>query len=272
MEIATEDQSGLIGACDRDYGCIYMNTLSWRTPTTPMPMEINPRKVFERMFGQGGSAGGASGAHASEDRSILDAVTQQIKRPAARASARKDRVDRERLPRERARNRAAPAGGRDASSRQPSTCPPAPVGIPFEFEEHINADVRPAGARLPGGHHARVHVHGGARGEQQDLSAGRRPRRPPRRRRTTRTGPRRSRSWCKIQTYHIGLFARVPAEAQRDSGRRRHAARPLAHPVRQQHEQQQRRTTTSRCRISWSARGAASTRAAGTSSTRTTRR
>jgi len=57
MELAIEDHSGLIGACDRDYGCIYMNTLSWRTPTTPLPMEINPRKVFERMFGQGGSAG-----------------------------------------------------------------------------------------------------------------------------------------------------------------------------------------------------------------------
>ncbi len=56
LELATEDHSGLIGACDRDYGCIYMNTLSWRTPTTPMPMEIDPRQVFERMFGQGGSA------------------------------------------------------------------------------------------------------------------------------------------------------------------------------------------------------------------------
>ena len=56
LEIATEDHAGLIGACDRDYGCIYMNTLSWRTPTTPLPMEINPRKVFERMFGQGGTA------------------------------------------------------------------------------------------------------------------------------------------------------------------------------------------------------------------------
>src|SRR5688572_26938376 len=48
LEIGTEDHSGLIGSCDRDYGCIYMNTLSWRTPTTPLPMEINPRKVFER--------------------------------------------------------------------------------------------------------------------------------------------------------------------------------------------------------------------------------
>src|ERR1700681_4402824 len=77
MELATEDQAGLIGACDRDYGCIYMNTLSWRTPTTPMPMEINPRKVFERMFGQGGTPAERQ-ARTDEDRSILDAITQQI--------------------------------------------------------------------------------------------------------------------------------------------------------------------------------------------------
>ena len=76
MELATEDHSGLIGACDRDYGCIYMNTLSWRTPTTPMPMEINPRKVFERMFGQGDSEA-ARLVRRQEDRSILDAVTAQ---------------------------------------------------------------------------------------------------------------------------------------------------------------------------------------------------
>src|SRR5712691_7577908 len=77
IEIATEDQSGLIGSCDRDYGCIYMNTLSWRTPTTPMPMEINPRKVFERMFGQGGSPAERL-ARTEEDRSVLDAIAKQI--------------------------------------------------------------------------------------------------------------------------------------------------------------------------------------------------
>src|SRR5512138_698904 len=76
MEIATEDHSGLIGSCDRDYGCIYMNTLSWRTPTTPLPMEINPRKVFQRMFGQGSNAAERL-ARKQEDRSILDAFTQQ---------------------------------------------------------------------------------------------------------------------------------------------------------------------------------------------------
>src|SRR5882724_10863591 len=76
IEIATEDQSGLIGPCDRDYGCIYMNTLSRRTPTTPMPMEINPRKVFERMFGQGGSSAQRT-ARRQEDQSILDAVMKE---------------------------------------------------------------------------------------------------------------------------------------------------------------------------------------------------
>src|SRR5579871_2059843 len=76
LELAVEDHSGLIGSCDRDYGCIYMNTLSWRTPTTPMPMEINPRKVFERMFGSGGSTEQRAERN-REDRSILDAVTQE---------------------------------------------------------------------------------------------------------------------------------------------------------------------------------------------------
>ena len=76
LELATEDHSGLIGSCDRDYGCIYMNTLSWRTPTTPLPMEINPRKVFERMFGSGGSATERL-ARLEEDRSILDVLRSE---------------------------------------------------------------------------------------------------------------------------------------------------------------------------------------------------
>src|SRR5579872_7344326 len=67
LELATEDHSGLLGACDRDYGCIYMNTLSWRTHTTPMPMEINPRKVFERLFGTG-STPEERAARMAEDR------------------------------------------------------------------------------------------------------------------------------------------------------------------------------------------------------------
>ena len=105
MELAIEDHSGLIGACDRDYGCIYMNTLSWRTPTTPLPMEINPRKVFERMFGQGGSAADRL-ARIEGDRSILDAVMKEATGLQAKLGPQ-DRAQDQRVSGERPRDRAA---------------------------------------------------------------------------------------------------------------------------------------------------------------------
>ena len=68
LELGTEDRSGMSGSCDRDYGCIYMNAMSWRTPTIRLPIEINPRKAFERMFV----------VRTQEDSSILDAVKAQV--------------------------------------------------------------------------------------------------------------------------------------------------------------------------------------------------
>ena len=53
-----------------------MNTLSWRTPTTPLPMEINPRKVFERLFGTA-AAPEERAARSRKTRSILDAIMQE---------------------------------------------------------------------------------------------------------------------------------------------------------------------------------------------------
>jgi len=47
------DRNDVAGACDHGYACAYMNSLSWKTPTTPLPAETNPRFVFERMFGSG---------------------------------------------------------------------------------------------------------------------------------------------------------------------------------------------------------------------------
>ena len=134
MELATEDQSGLIGACDRDYGCIYMNTLSWRTPTTPMPMEINPRKVFERMFGQGGSAADRQ-ARSEEDRSVLDAITRQIG-VLQRGLGAKDRTTvNDYLESVREIERRIVIA--EKQQELDLELPPAPVGIPFQFEEHI---------------------------------------------------------------------------------------------------------------------------------------
>jgi len=135
MELATEDHSGLIGSCDRDYGCIYMNTLSWRTPTTPLPMEINPRKVFERMFGQGGSAAERK-ARIQEDRSILDAIT----RDASALQLQLGAGDRQTMTQylenireiERRIQRAEQSTGDEALA-----LPARPAGVPFDFEEHV---------------------------------------------------------------------------------------------------------------------------------------
>jgi hypothetical protein len=79
LELAIEDYSGLVGSCDVGFSCTYMNTISWSTPTTPMPMEINPRVVFDRMFGDGSTAAERL-QRIETQRSILDAVTGQIRR------------------------------------------------------------------------------------------------------------------------------------------------------------------------------------------------
>ena len=71
------DRNDVVGACDHGYACAYMNSMSWRTPTDPLPSETNPRFVFERMFGIGATAEERV-ARAKEDRSILDGLTQEI--------------------------------------------------------------------------------------------------------------------------------------------------------------------------------------------------
>ena len=73
MEFATEDHSSHLGSCAGDFLCSYMSTISWRTPTQPLPMEINPRVVFERMFG-------GDGATPAERRARLEQNTQHPRR------------------------------------------------------------------------------------------------------------------------------------------------------------------------------------------------
>ena len=69
------------GACDAGFSCAYISTLCWSTPTSPLPMESRPRAVFERLFGDGTSTDpSARQARLNEDRSILDAVSEKVKR------------------------------------------------------------------------------------------------------------------------------------------------------------------------------------------------
>src|SRR5688500_13930871 len=75
LEIATEGRGGS-GACDRSYGCSYGATISFRTPSTPLPMEADPRELFERLFGQGDTPQERQ-AIARQRSSILDLVTRE---------------------------------------------------------------------------------------------------------------------------------------------------------------------------------------------------
>ena len=78
LEVATEDFTGYIGGCDPAYACAYINTLSWKSPTQPLPMEINPRVLFERMFGRPGTAEQRL-ARMKTGRSILDSIQDDLK-------------------------------------------------------------------------------------------------------------------------------------------------------------------------------------------------
>jgi hypothetical protein len=133
LELATEDFTGYIGGCTPGFSCTYMNTLCWTSPTTPLPMEINPRVAFERMFGRAGSAEQRR-AHQAEDLSILDSVTGDVARLKLRLGQRdKSRLDdylgniREI---EQRIARAEKRGGDTAVNMD------APGGIPESFEEH----------------------------------------------------------------------------------------------------------------------------------------
>jgi hypothetical protein len=73
------DPNELIGACEAGYSCAYSNTLSWRNPTTPLPMENQPRAVFERLFGDSDNTTQAARmARIQEDRSILDSLVHAV--------------------------------------------------------------------------------------------------------------------------------------------------------------------------------------------------
>jgi hypothetical protein len=134
LEVATEDFTGLLGACDPGYSCAYMNTLNWQTPTTPLPMEINPRVVFERMFGGGGTAAERL-ARMRTDRSLLDFVAGDLKHLERDLPA----PDRARLDEylsyireiERRIQRAE-----QQAHAQPDV-PNAPVGVPESYVEHV---------------------------------------------------------------------------------------------------------------------------------------
>ncbi len=240
LEIATEDHASELGSCGGDYACAYMNTISWRTPTTPNPMELNPRVLFERMFGGDGATAEARVARLRDNLSILDGVTQSV----GDLSKGLDSKDKARLidymENLREIERRIAKAEKQNSESTGYGAPNAPVGIPDSFEEHATllfdlwaiasqANItrvvsfmlaRELSTRtypqigVPDGHHPVSH-------HQNDLQ--------------------RMEMQAKINTYHMEMFAAfLPHQAEGHARRRRQHAGSFHDFVRQRHEQQQR--------------------------------
>jgi Protein of unknown function (DUF1552) len=134
LEIATEESGGA-AACDSTYGCTFSRTISFRTPTTPLPMEVNPRKLFRRLFGQGDSPEERA-LLADRQSSILDLVvseTEQLKMTLGPGDRSKldGYLDSVREIERRVQKL-------EDSDLSQMALPEAPLGIPKSFDEHIN--------------------------------------------------------------------------------------------------------------------------------------
>jgi Protein of unknown function (DUF1552) len=133
LEVATEDFAGYVGGCSPGYACAYVNTLSWSGPTTPLPMEINPRVVFERMFGRAGT-NAQRVMRMRANQSVLDSITADL-----------NRLERELPPRDRGRVDEYLTDVREIEQRlqrmearsNNEITLDAPEGVPDSFEEHV---------------------------------------------------------------------------------------------------------------------------------------
>ena len=243
------------------YACAYMNTISWASPTTPLPMEINPRVVFERLFGRPGTHGAAARARAAgREHPRFD--HRGPRRSRARARAARPSAARPSISTTSARSSSESSGPRAQNGDRRHASLDAPIGVPESYEEHVGllfdllavayqADLtrvftfmmaREASMKtypeigITEPHHTISHHR-----EKPDVKM------------------------AHAIAQHLPHVAvrQVRREAEGDAGRRRLAARPLADLLRQRHEQRATCTGRIRCRSWWSAAGRA--RATGTS-------
>ena len=243
-----------VGNCEAGYSCAYLNSTSWRTPNAPLPHESDPRVVFQRLFGDGGSVT-ARLEQMQKDRSILDSVMESVTR--AEEAARRLRPDGHgRLPRLGSRGRAADSARREHEREHAAAGGRAAVGRPRGVRRPRQAADRSPAPRLSGRRHARQLPADRPGAERPDLSVDRRARGAPRR---VTPSARPAQHRAEDQDRHLQPVAvrRLPREAAGHARRRRHAARSLAVPVRRRHG---RRTSTRRsiCRVCWPAARTAS--------------
>jgi hypothetical protein len=134
LELGIEDINSASNSCQFGWSCIYLNTLAWQTPTSPLPTEVNPQRVFERMFGDVGSAEERAARFKSK-ASILDSVIAAASRLNSRLAPQDRSTVEEYLDNIReVESRIQSAGLRaDAAG----DIPDAPAGIPSSYDEHV---------------------------------------------------------------------------------------------------------------------------------------
>ena len=133
LSIENVDQAG---GCAYGYACVYTDTISWSSPTQPLPMIRDPRAVFEQLFGAGGTAEQRA-ERLDTDRSILDWVMGEIsslRRQLAPADAH--RLDQYAANIRELEQRIQRIEAQNASGEE-RQIPEAPVGVPDSFEEHV---------------------------------------------------------------------------------------------------------------------------------------
>lgn len=134
IEMSVEDPGSGSSNCGEGYSCVYTNTISWASPTTPLPMELNPQVVFERMFGSGSSPEQRV-ARRERNKSILDSITGKI------GSLRKEIGAPDRLRLDAFTENVREIERRLIIASSATTAAPedfaVPPGIPQSFDEHI---------------------------------------------------------------------------------------------------------------------------------------
>ena len=235
LELGLEPQP-LAGNCDSGYTCAYMS-MSWRGPTSPLPAEINPRAVFERLFGDGDSTD-AAGAHgqARTARRACSTTSPAACRGCSGGWAPATSASSTSISKRSATSSAAFSCAEEQNATMELPHMERPSAIPDDYEQYTQADDRHAGRRLADRHDARRVVHARPRRQQPRVSRDRHLRRPPLDLASSGRSARSVDKLIKIDELHV-VDVRLPAEeAEGDARRRRHAARSLAGAVRQQHQ------------------------------------
>ncbi|GBL27146.1 hypothetical protein EMGBS8_10940 [Verrucomicrobiota bacterium] len=128
------DSSKMAGGCDSGYSCIYESNMSWRSSTQPMPKEVSPKLIFERLFGSGNDLERAR--RDAERKSVLDAVRDDFRELNVRLGADDQRKLDEYFTAVREMEQRIARAGASNAPKLPAGVK-APAGIPQSYEEHL---------------------------------------------------------------------------------------------------------------------------------------